>query len=135
MKRPAAEWFFSSRRPLMPNTSITVDHKKRLTVSIVVETEHVVVYKLWSRQSSDDAWKVVGDGTTEDDITDAYDLGVMAAGSALACWIGVAGRGKSRYEIQLIFSQGNAVVDGGTTWIEGATDTGGAVEEARVVFP
>ena len=120
----------------MPNTSITVDHKKPLNVSIVVETEHVVVYKLWSRQSSADTWKVVGEGTTEDDITDAFDLGVVPAGAALAYWIGLAGRGKSRYEIQLIFSQANAVVDGGTAWIEGTTDSdGGAVEEARVVFP
>jgi hypothetical protein len=117
-------------------TSVNIDHSKPLTVSIVVETEHVVVYRMWKRASTTAAWEIVGDGTTEDDITDAYDLGVLGPGSGVACWFGVAGPKKSAYEIQLVFSQNNQVVNGGTVWCNGTTnDKGGAEREDKVVFP
>lgn len=116
--------------------SVTIDHTKALTVSVVVETEHIVVYRLWKRGSTSAPWEVAGDGTTEDDITDAYDLGVMGPGSGLAYWFGIAGPKKSGYEIQLVFSQDNHVVNGGTVWCTGTTnDKGGAEREGKVVFP
>lgn len=120
----------------MPN--LAIDHQQPLSVSLVVETLHVVAYRLWVRTATDASWTIVGSGTTEDDVTDAYVLGTLGSGAAVAYWMAVSGPTKSSFEAQLVFSQDNQVVHGGTVWITGKTDAQGVAivgDGERVVFP
>jgi len=117
-----------------PTPSIVIHHGKPVSVQIVAATDHVVVYKLWTRQSPADAWRMAGQGTTGA-AGDGHDLGTLGAGSALAYWFGVAGTGSSTFEVNVVFNQDLTAVEEGTLRVQGRTDaSGGAVIEDRVVL-
>ncbi|HXU81060.1 MAG TPA: hypothetical protein VN914_06670 [Polyangia bacterium] len=117
----------------MPIPFITLEHGKPVRVNIIPATDHVVIYKLWIRQSPADAWRMAGQGTTVHDAPDSHDLGPLGAGAALAYWFGVAGTGGSAFEVKVVFDQAPPPVDG-VLVVQGTTDaSGGAVVEDRVV--
>jgi hypothetical protein len=112
---------------------ITIEHGKPVRVNIIPATDHVVIYKLWIRQSPADAWRMAGQGTTAHDAPDSHDLGPLGAGAALAYWFGVAGTGGSAFEVKVVFYQ-EAETPDRTLLVQGTTDaSGGAVIEDRVV--
>jgi hypothetical protein len=118
-----------------PTASIAIHHGQPVTVNIVPATDHVVIYKLWTRQSPGDAWKMAGQGTTVHRAPDRHDLGTLDAGASLAYWFGVAGTVGSDFEVRVVFNQGPAAVYDGTLRVQGTTDAnGGAVVEDRVVL-
>jgi hypothetical protein len=120
---------------LNPTESITIEHGRPVSVNIVPATDHVVIYKLWTRQSPGDVWKMAGQGTTVPAAPDCHDLGTLARGAALAYWFGVAGSGGSDFEVKMVFNQDLETVADRTLRIHGTTDaSGGAVVEDRVVL-
>jgi hypothetical protein len=117
------------------NASIPIPHRKPVSINIVAITDHVVIYKLWTRQSPSDAWKMAGQGTTVQSAPDCHDLGRLESGASLAYWFGVAGTGESPFEVKLTFNQELPALDDRTVRVQGTTDgTGGAVVEDRVVL-
>jgi hypothetical protein len=120
---------------LDPTPSISIQHGKPVSVNIVPTTDHVVIYKLWTRQSPADAWKMAGQGTIVHAAPDRHDLGLLGAGASLAYWFGVAGSGGSSFEVRMVFNQGVGAAGDGTLRVQGTTDaSGGAVVEDRVVL-
>jgi hypothetical protein len=120
---------------LNPTPSIDINHGAPVSVNIVPLTDHVVIYKLWTRQSPADAWKMAGQGTIVHAAPDRHDLGRLDPGAALAYWFGVAGPGGSAFEVKMTFNQDLEAVDDRTLRVRGTTDsTGGAVIEDRVVL-
>jgi hypothetical protein len=115
--------------------SITIRHGKPVRVNIVPATDHVVIYKLWIRQSPADAWRMAGQGTTVHTAPDSHDLGPLDAGAALAYWFGVAGTSGSAFEVKVVFDQEREALAEGVLLVQGTTDaSGGAVVEDRVVL-
>lgn len=113
--------------------SIALHRGKPVSVNIVAATDHVVIYKLWIRQSPADAWKMAGQGTTVHSAPDAHHLGPLDPGAALAYWFGVAGTSGSAFEVKVVFNQ--AADTDHTLLVQGTTDaSGGAVVEDRVVL-
>ena len=55
----------------MSSPSINIHHDKPVSVNVVAASDHVVIYKLWVRQSPADAWKMAGQGTTEGAVPDS----------------------------------------------------------------
>jgi hypothetical protein len=122
--------------PALQPKSVVIDHTKPVTVNIVVQSIHVCGYKLWRRPDAASPWVDCGKGTSEDNIVDTHDLGVMPAGSSMVYWLGLGGPPKSKYRVHVIFTQDGKVVNGGLVSEEGETDAkGAAVAERKVVFP
>jgi len=120
---------------LNSSPSIIIHHGKPVSVNIVPITDHVVIYKLWTRQSPGDAWKMAGQGTIVHMAPDSHDLGWLDPGASLAYWFGVAGSGVSTFEVRMTFNQDLEGVDDRTLRVQGTTDaSGGAVVEDRVVL-
>ena len=117
------------------NDSIAIHHGRPVSVNIVAATDHVVIYKLWTRQSPADAWKMAGQGTTVQTAPDSHDLGTLDSGAALAYWFGVAGTERTEFEVKVVFNQGWGAETDSTLRIQGTTDSnGGAVVEDRVML-
>jgi hypothetical protein len=115
--------------------SITIHHDKPVSVNIVPATDHVVIYKLWTRQSPADAWRMAGQGTIAHTAPDWHDLGTLDPGASLAYWFGVAGSGGSAFEVRMVFNQDLEAVAERTLRVQGTTDaSGGAVVEDRVLL-
>ncbi len=122
--------------PSLPPKTVAIDHTKPLTVNVTVQSIHVVGYKLWKRPDAASPWQDCGNGTSEDNIVDSHDLGVMPAGSSMVHWLGIAGPPKSKCKVHMIFIQDGKVLNGGLISEEGDTDAkGAAVVERKVVFP
>ena len=120
----------------LPPRTVAIDHTKPLTVSITAQSVHVVRYKVWKRPDAATPWQDVGNGTTEDNVVDSHDLGIMPAGSSIVYWLGIGGPPKSKHKVHVIFIQDGKVLNGGLSSEEGDTDAkGAAVAERKVVFP
>jgi hypothetical protein len=120
---------------LNPTASIDIHHGTAVSVNIVPATDHVVIYKLWTRQSPAEAWKMAGQGTIVHAAPDSHDLGQLDPGASLAYWFGVAGSGGSAFEVRMVFNQPLEGVEDRTLRVRGTTDaSGGAVVEDRVVL-
>jgi hypothetical protein len=120
---------------LNPTATIDINHGTPVSVNIVPTTDHVVIYKLWTRQSPADAWKMAGQGTTVHAAPDRHELGKLDRGAALAYWFGVAGPPGSPFEVRMSFNQELVGLEDGNLRVRGTTDaSGGAVVEDRVVL-
>jgi hypothetical protein len=115
--------------------SITIHHGRPVSVNIEPATDHVVIYKLWTRQSPGEAWRMAGQGTTVQTVPDRHDLGTLDPGASLAYWFGVAGTGGSAFEVRMVFNQDLEALPDRTLRVRGTTDaSGGAVVEDRILL-
>ncbi|HTL37023.1 MAG TPA: hypothetical protein VL326_27995 [Kofleriaceae bacterium] len=119
-----------------PTKTVTIDHTKPLTVSVIVLSVHAANYKIWIRDTASDDWTLAAEGTTEDTVPDTKDIGVRPAGSSLFYWVGAAGPKKMRFKVQHVFQQDGKILKDGVIADEKDPDANGVAEvQRKVVFP
>lgn len=116
---------------------VVVAHDSPLSVHVIVRSKDTgLLYKLWTRSFPGGEWTVAGDGISDDDAADRFDLGVVRAGSSFAYWFAIGGEEGAGYHVDLAFLQDGRIVAGGLCKETGRIGEDElAIVESRVVFP
>jgi hypothetical protein len=119
----------------MASKTVTIQAGKKVEFNLVVDSPHVVAYRIWTRTSDQDPWQDVHGGKTGD-LKPEFNALSVTSGTRLAYWLGVGGNPGTRFRVILTLGQDGQLLANGTLVVEGTTDDSGVarVEAQDVVF-
>lgn len=104
-----------------------------VTWNIVVNSIHVIAYKLWKQKPESDEWEVLSEGSSTDNIADNGQFNVEA-GTKFAYWLGIASTmTNTNYNISLVLSQEQKILEGGMIEETGQTNDDGVWRVLEIV--
>lgn len=111
----------------MANQSIKYDEKKSVTVEFKLLSPSILAYGVWLKRPGQQ-WNKDPDkkGTTEDEVADIHDLGIIPRGTELHISLGLGGKAKRGFKVEVDFLQDGASVGAsGTFFSQGLLDNEG----------
>jgi len=113
--------------PILNNTQTP------LTWTIVVNSVHIVAYKLWYQESNSNEWNVITEGTSTDNIADNGSLAISEKGK-FSYWLGIGStQAQSNFKISIVLSQNGTVIENGLIQENGRVNNDGVARRLEVV--
>lgn len=109
----------------MSTKPVTQDPNLPVMINVDCHSPHAVTYRLWVKPQGETEWTILADGETSDGVSDTVQTGPHPNGTLIAWWFGIVGKDNSKYRCDVVFAQGDHVLEGGTCIEEGRTDGDG----------
>lgn len=117
----------------MPQKDPVFDDTKPVTWTIVVQSVHVIAYKLWRQIPDSEEWIVLSQGTSTDNIADKGNFETVR-NSKFAYWLGIGStEPNSEYLISIVLTQDGNVIENGIFNEKGKVNEDGVARLVEIV--